>query len=210
MTSSPTSRPLVAGRTKARGTWRFASSTSIRSDCCQCWFETQPAGRSPRGERRSRCAVRRYRGGRGTGLRAPGPAAIPIAALHPSPIPPTRRSATPPRGSSRASFGSGRWFHSRPGYVQPVQHRFGVDWCARRDSTAGVSVQWELPGVLRRPRPGFPCRGCLSVPWSRSPPLPFGRASGRRRSARPRMRSSRGARACPRACRGRAASSSGP
>jgi hypothetical protein len=50
------SRPRAAGRAKERWIHRFASSISMRSGCCRCWFEKQPEGRSPRGRIRSMCA----------------------------------------------------------------------------------------------------------------------------------------------------------
>src|ERR1017187_9297503 len=43
----PRFRP-PAGRAKARWIHRFASTTSMRSGCCPCWFEKQPEGESRR------------------------------------------------------------------------------------------------------------------------------------------------------------------
>ena len=80
----PRSRLLVADRAKALWICRFASTTSTRSGCCRYWLNKQPERRSPGGNVGRRVCARRHRSDRGSGLRAPTPAAIPIAPLHSS------------------------------------------------------------------------------------------------------------------------------
>jgi hypothetical protein len=51
------SRLRAEGRAKARWTYRFASTISMRSGCCRfCWFTKQPRRAVTRGQRRSTCA----------------------------------------------------------------------------------------------------------------------------------------------------------
>ena len=87
---SQRSRHPAAGRVKSQWFCRFASSTSTRSGFCRYWLEKLPEGRSPGENVGRRVRARRHRSDRGSGLRAPTPAAIPIAPLQSS----TSSSAT--------------------------------------------------------------------------------------------------------------------
>jgi hypothetical protein len=79
--------PPAAGRAKSQWFCRFASSTSTRSGFCRYWLEKLPEGRSPGENVGRRVRARRHRSDRGSGLRAPTPAAIPIAPLQLRAIP---------------------------------------------------------------------------------------------------------------------------
>ena len=72
------SRLHAAGRAKARWIHRFASTTSMRNNCCRFWFEKQPEVRSPEGNPGRRVRSRRHRSDRDTGLCAPTPPQFPL------------------------------------------------------------------------------------------------------------------------------------
>src|ERR1035437_143835 len=81
----PRSRLPAVGRAKARWICHFASTTSTRSGCCQCWLEKQPERAiTELGEQSwagSTCARRESDPECDPGLHAPQRPAIPIAAL---------------------------------------------------------------------------------------------------------------------------------